>query len=202
MGRLRSGPTKLLLGAYCGEAYDIRQAWQDLFGTTRHFVPPFFTFDIAPFARPSTLGLLGRDGATGLVFATWWQRVGATLIDGLVLTIPLIILYFLFATRHSVLYVLLSIVMEGAYLIWYLSRPAGQTVGNRVANTRVVDATTGQPLDVSRSFKRWFVMALINFSVYVVVGLVLGPLDILWPLWDARRQTLHDKFAGTIVVKI
>ena len=47
VGSLRSYPTKLLLGAYCGEAYDIRQAWQDLVGTTRHFVPPFFTFDIA-----------------------------------------------------------------------------------------------------------------------------------------------------------
>ena len=64
VGSLRSYPTKLLLGAYCGEAYDIRQAWQDLFGTTRHFVPPFFTFEIAPLARPSTLGLLGRGSST------------------------------------------------------------------------------------------------------------------------------------------
>ena len=64
VGSLRSYPTKLLLGAYCGEAYDIRQAWQDLFGTTRHYVPPFFTFEIAPLARPSTLGLLGRGRST------------------------------------------------------------------------------------------------------------------------------------------
>jgi hypothetical protein len=57
-------PRKLLLGAYCGEAYDIRQAWQDLFGTTRHFVPPFFTFHITPPARPSTLGRLSWGRST------------------------------------------------------------------------------------------------------------------------------------------
>ena len=47
-----------VLGEYGGEAYYIGQARQDLVGTTRHFVPPFFTFDITPVAPPSTLGLL------------------------------------------------------------------------------------------------------------------------------------------------
>ncbi len=26
-------------------------------------------------------------------------------------------------------------------------------------------------------------------------------LDDLWMLWDKQKQTLHDKIAGTIVVK-
>ena len=26
-------------------------------------------------------------------------------------------------------------------------------------------------------------------------------IDLLWPLWDDRRQALHDKFAGTSVVR-
>jgi uncharacterized RDD family membrane protein YckC len=26
-------------------------------------------------------------------------------------------------------------------------------------------------------------------------------LDVLWPLWDRRSQTLHDKFAGTLLVR-
>ena len=26
-------------------------------------------------------------------------------------------------------------------------------------------------------------------------------LAYLWPLWDARNQTLYDKLAGTIVVR-
>jgi uncharacterized RDD family membrane protein YckC len=26
-------------------------------------------------------------------------------------------------------------------------------------------------------------------------------LDLLWAAWDPKRQTLHDKAAGTIVVR-
>jgi uncharacterized RDD family membrane protein YckC len=26
-------------------------------------------------------------------------------------------------------------------------------------------------------------------------------ISYLWPLWDSRNQTLHDKMASTIVVK-
>ena len=36
-----------------------------------------------------------------------------------------------------------------------------------------------------------------------VVSLVTGLLPILdglWPLWDSKRQALHDKLAGTNVV--
>jgi hypothetical protein len=29
-----------------------------------------------------------------------------------------------------------------------------------------------------------------------------GLADVLWPLWDAKRQTLHDKLVGRVVVKI
>ena len=39
---LWAAPRSCLLGAYGGEAYDVGQAWQDLVGTTRHLVPPFF----------------------------------------------------------------------------------------------------------------------------------------------------------------
>jgi uncharacterized RDD family membrane protein YckC len=26
-------------------------------------------------------------------------------------------------------------------------------------------------------------------------------VDILWPLWDRQKQTLHDKIAGTVVLR-
>ena len=32
------------------------------------------------------------------------------------------------------------------------------------------------------------------------LGSVALILNILWPLWDPQKQTLHDKAAGTIVV--
>jgi uncharacterized RDD family membrane protein YckC len=28
------------------------------------------------------------------------------------------------------------------------------------------------------------------------------PLDLLWPLWDRQKQTLHDKISSTVVLRI
>jgi uncharacterized RDD family membrane protein YckC len=27
-------------------------------------------------------------------------------------------------------------------------------------------------------------------------------LDCVWPLWDGQRQALHDKIAGSVVVRV
>jgi uncharacterized RDD family membrane protein YckC len=29
-----------------------------------------------------------------------------------------------------------------------------------------------------------------------------GLIDVLFPLWDPKRQTLHDKAVGSVVVKV
>jgi len=35
-----------------------------------------------------------------------------------------------------------------------------------------------------------------------VICLVISLLDVLWSLWSPRRQTLHDKIVGSLVVKL
>lgn len=50
----------------------------------------------------------------------------------------------------------------------------------------------------------YILLALGWWPVAIVVGVVLVifvPLDLLWPLWDPKRQALHDKIAATNVVK-
>jgi uncharacterized RDD family membrane protein YckC len=75
-----------------------------------------------------------------------------------------------------------------------------------VAITRVRDAATGHRLVGLQAFKRWLFVAL-----YLAIGLIPGVIpaivflvivlaDILYPLYDPRNQTLHDKFANTLVV--
>lgn len=86
---------------------------------------------------------------------------------------------------------IISAVYDFALIAWW----AGQTVGNRAVRTRVVDAQTGGPVDPRRSAIRAGVMWVLTITF---VG---GILDILWPLWDRRKQTLHDKAAGTLVVR-
>jgi uncharacterized RDD family membrane protein YckC len=43
----------------------------------------------------------------------------------------------------------------------------------------------------------WVLMALVGSVVTIYLF-----LDVLWPLWDSRRQALHDKVARTVVVKV
>ena len=44
--------------------------------------------------------------------------------------------------------------------------------------------------------------SLVLLVVLVVVYQVYSFADVLWPLGDSKKQALHDKFAGTNVVKI
>ena len=44
------------------------------------------------------------------------------------------------------------------------------------------------------------VLRLLNL-VFFLLGLV-WVVDMLFPLWDAKRQTLHDKVAGSVVLRV
>src|SRR5262249_23142963 len=89
----------------------------------------------------------------------------------------------------------LQLVVTYLYQVSYQLR-RGQTVGKRVMKLKIVDASTGQPMDLSAARKRWGIHFLLSLA---------GPgayLDGLWQLWDTQKQTLHDKAARTVVVKV
>jgi uncharacterized RDD family membrane protein YckC len=71
----------------------------------------------------------------------------------------------------------------------------GRTVGNRVVSTITVDGRNGAPISYDRAVPRALVQAVLGFTI---IG---GILDVLWPLWDRQNQTLHDKAAGTVVLR-
>ena len=157
----------------------------------------------------------GYDGyGTAPVLAGWWQRVGASLLDTLVLVIPmLIILLILYSgdmgqlsdgnsfqagfTGRRLAGGLLTGLLQLAYSGILNGR--GQTVGKMALGIKVVNADTGAPIGMGKGFLR--------HTAQFVAGLVPCPgalfllLDVLWPLWDDRNQALHDKIAGSIVVK-
>jgi uncharacterized RDD family membrane protein YckC len=73
----------------------------------------------------------------------------------------------------------------------------GQTVGMMASGCRVIDATHGGPIGYGRALGRAafeYVMVIILFVPWVI--------DMLFPLWDAKHQTLHDKVVGSVVVKL
>ena len=83
-------------------------------------------------------------------------------------------------------------------VLWFVyeavlvSQWEGYTVGKKVMGIKVVDSS-GNPLAT--------VSALVRVVGAYVSGMILG-IGYLMMLWDGKKQTLHDKMAGSYVVKI
>ena len=122
--------------------------------------------------------------------AGWWQRVGATVIDGLITAVISLIALGGGRGAYYAASFLITLVYTTVLLV-----ARGQTVGMMAVGTRVVQAQTGARLTVGPAVARWFVEELL------AVTIIGGLLDILWPLWDSRNQTLHDKVANSLVVR-
>jgi uncharacterized RDD family membrane protein YckC len=92
---------------------------------------------------------------------------------------------------------LLILVIYYVYDVEMLHR-SGQTVGKRAMKIRVV------PIDPAAKLTRG--MAAKRYLVEFVGGIVIpffSYVDGLWQLWDKPyQQTLHDKFAQTVVIKV
>ena len=142
---------------------------------------------------------------SGAVYATWGSRAVAEIIDGLVL-IPVAIVIFALGF-HGPVRAIISGIASLVYNGMLDGGPDGQTVGKRVMRIRTVSAATGELLGIERGFQR--AVLPLAFSVVgflgagtAILGGLGGLLDDLWPLWDPQRQALHDKVAGSIVVRV
>ena len=79
-----------------------------------------------------------------------------------------------------------------------------------MVQTRVRDALTGHVITRRQAAIRWVVVAVYgvlgtllstrSLPSRVPVGL-LAVADCLYPLFNARKQTIHDRIARTIVVR-
>ena len=120
----------------------------------------------------------------GREFAGWWSRVGASLIDSIIIVVGLII---------------------GGYLIqaWAMGREGeknGMTLGKQALGIKAV-REDGQPWTFGTGLFREFVIKYLLVGVvggFIIVGSLI---NYLWPLWDDRKQALHDKIIKDYVVK-
>lgn len=74
----------------------------------------------------------------------------------------------------------------------------GATLGKMVCRLRVVPLDQGRStpgLPVATAWLRPLVTKLMEFVP------LLQPIDFLFPLWDRRKQTLHDKLVRTQVIR-
>ncbi len=86
------------------------------------------------------------------------------------------------------------------YLVWNLGYRQGKTgssVGKSIMKFQLVSEKTGSPIGFGMSLAREFIYLLLNLAC----GLV-WLVAVLFPLWDAKRQTLVDKILSTICVPL
>ncbi len=137
--------------------------------------------------------------ATGTQYVGFWLRVGATLID----TVLLIMVTgpFLLAiydneyweisdqvTNYSNL--LISYVFPAlAIIIFWIYKSA--TPGKMAVSAKIVDARTGDRPSARQ--------CVIRYLGYYVSTLPLC-LGLIWVAFDPLKQGWHDKLAGTVVV--
>ncbi|SFD89707.1 RDD family protein [Paracidovorax konjaci] len=140
------------------------------------------------------------DGFPDLEYVGFWARVGATLIDTvllLVVTVPLLLAIYgraYFESERLLMgpadFLISWVLPAVAVVLFWISRQA--TPGKMAIGARVVDAATGRPLTPRQSVGRYL--------GYFVSSVPLG-LGLLWVAFDGRKQGWHDKLAGTVVVR-
>lgn len=144
-----------------------------------------------PSAPTPPSGNYGPPSGGGVRLSGWWRRVGATLIDGIITGLIGTVIALAISNNNGGRYgfdALISLIYTVALL-----GSRGRTVGNLAVGTAVVPVDGGQ-LGYGKAFVRWLVQTILQVTV---IG---GLLDIFWPLWDQRNQTLHDKAVSSLVV--
>ena len=131
-------------------------------------------------------------------------RLGARLLDGLVVGVPTVLLILAVVDLDAdepqlPLWALAATMLVGALYEISLVALSGQTVGKRVLHIQVVDVATGTPPRLGGATIRYLVPAVP--SLVPGVGGLISLLVYLSALWSPSRQGWHDRAAGTVVVR-
>jgi uncharacterized RDD family membrane protein YckC len=181
---------------------------------------PGYTSPPPPGAFGTPPGDVPVAPATGAyALAGWWSRVGAALVDGIIVGIGALAIVALFGSVFSVGFfasdeagivslivgLMLSFVAIAIVALLYaplmMARTNGKTLGRMAMGIRVVRAS-GQPVTFVFALIREVVIKALLFGFASSLTFGLASLaDVLWPLWDDENRALHDFIVDTRVVK-
>ncbi|MEV6277054.1 RDD family protein [Nocardia sp. NPDC051832] len=161
-------------------------------------------------------------GGVGAAYAGWAARVGAALLDGLIVGIPVGILFALAFTMGidpgdsrlvlkndgtfepttvgggidevgiALIASAVLVSFAGSVFLIYREGAVGQTPGKALLGIRLISESTGRPMGFWAALGRKFCHIVDALPCYV---------GYLFPLWDAKRQTLADKITSSVVVR-
>jgi uncharacterized RDD family membrane protein YckC len=142
----------------------------------------------------------------GVVYSGWWRRAAALVIDSLLIWVVVLAVFVVAALVAALdetvggVFLLLAILFAIAgpifYWIYWTGKEPGQTVGKKALGIRVRHAEHDRTIGYGPSAGRYLITFV--FGIFIIPSL----LDYLWPLWDSRNQSLHDKVANSVVVRI
>ncbi|MDR1889232.1 MAG: RDD family protein [Zoogloeaceae bacterium] len=135
-----------------------------------------------------------------LEYVGFWPRVGATLIDTLLLGViiwPLLTVFYgesYWSSERLILgpmdFLLSWVFPAVVVILFWVTKQA--TPGKMAISAKIVDAATGDAPSIGQLIGRYF--------AYFLASLPLA-LGIIWVAFDARKQGWHDKLAGTVVIR-
>lgn len=150
--------------------------------------PQYGDYSASAYGSPPAYGDGSYGTTPGTPFATWIYRVGAALLDGIIVSVPAFVIALLAGNRF--VYNILAFI--GSLAMGYLAGAQGQTPGMRVLGIRLVRDSDGQLLGGGLGIVR---------GICHLLDAIPCLIGYLWPLWDSKRQTFADKIMGTVVVR-
>lgn len=155
-----------------------------------------------------------REGVAGpgeVVYAGFWLRFVAKFLDGLILGVPLMIVYMVVSLRlngemgssdaESAEFIVRMLAMQGVFFVinisvgllynWFFIRKYNATPGKLALGLRLVRADR-TPLSTGRIIGRFFAEILSQMILYI--GYIMAG-------FDSEKRALHDHLCDTRVIK-
>jgi uncharacterized RDD family membrane protein YckC len=157
--------------------------------------------------KPMALRRMQENTFTGVLdYAGFWIRVGAALIDGVILYVvnkPLEMIFQSVIKSNQgqpnishvftvlAIYWLISFIISFSYSVFLISSKMGGTLGMKACGIAVVNADGSGPISILKSIGRYFANILNGFTLgigYIIVA------------FDAEKRALHDHICSTRVI--
>jgi uncharacterized RDD family membrane protein YckC len=161
-------------------------------------------------------------GIAGLPLASWGTRLGAWFIDGLILTVPAVLVFgvlgvgalgigdddngtsFWVLVGSALLGVVIFAVLALIYAPTTMARQGehnGQTWGKQLLGIRVV-RDSGEPMTFWwAALREVGIKGLAVGIASTIIPFIPWFLNFFWPLWDDENRALHDMVVSTHVVR-